>query len=119
MAGKDVVTLTEATFRSEVLDAKTPVLVDFWAPWCGPCRAIAPTVDDLARVYRGRVKVGKLNVDDNPETARRYQVRSIPTLVVFKDGKIVQGLIGGAPRARLSAMLDGVLRGEASALKAG
>jgi thioredoxin 1 len=119
MASRDVVTLTDATFHAEVLEAQTPVLVDFWAPWCGPCRALGPTIDDLAREYGGRVKVGKLNVDDNPATAREYQVRSIPTLIVFKDGKIVQGLVGGAPKARLSALLDGVLRSEGSALKAG
>jgi thioredoxin 1 len=118
MANKEVVILSAASFQSEVLEAQTPVLVDFWAPWCGPCRAIAPTIDELAREYSGRVKVAKLNVDEAQDISRRYEVRSIPAIVVFQDGKIVQGLVGAAPKARLAAILEGVLQGEASSLAA-
>ena len=119
MASKEVVILSEASFQTEVLEAQTPVLVDFWAPWCGPCRAIAPTIDELAREYSGRVKVAKLNVDEAPELARRYQVRSIPTIVVIQGGKIVKGPVGTTPKEKLSALLDDVLGTESSARIAG
>lgn len=119
MASKEVVILTDASFQSEVLESQTPVLVDFWAPWCGPCRALAPTIDDLAREYNGRVKIAKLNIDEAPEIARQYDVRSIPTAAVFQGGKIVQGLVGAAPKARLAALVEGVLPAERSARAAG
>lgn len=119
MASKDVVILSDASFQTEVLEAETPVLVDFWAPWCGPCRAIAPTIDELAREYSGRVKVAKLNVDEAPELARRYGVRSIPTLVVMKAGEVVKGPVGTTPKEKLKAFLDDVLRNEPSTRAAG
>lgn len=114
MASKEVVILSDASFQTEVLEAQTPVLVDFWAPWCGPCRAIAPTIDQLAREYSGRVKVAKLNVDEAPELARRYAVRSIPTIVVIQGGKIVKGPVGTTPKETLAAILDDVLLGDGS-----
>ena len=88
------ITLTDDTFKTEVLEAKQPVLVDFWAEWCGPCHAIAPVIEELAADFKGRVKVGKLDVDDNPVTASEYHVYSIPTLLLFKEGQIVDRVIG-------------------------
>ncbi len=102
------VTLTDANFEDEVLGADQPVLVDFWATWCGPCRAIAPTIEALAEDFEGRAKVGKLDVDDNPQTAMNYNVRSIPTLLFFKDGQVEEQLVGGAnkkaPADKLEAL---------------
>ncbi len=106
-------TFSDANFEADVLKAEEPVLVDFWAPWCGPCRALAPTVEALAREYAGRVKVGKLNVDDNPETAIRYGVRSIPTLILFRGGTVVDQTIGLTSRQQLAEKLDAALGVEA------
>jgi thioredoxin 1 len=103
---KDVVVLTDGNWKQEVIEANGPVLVDFWAEWCAPCRMIAPAVDALASAYSGRAKVGKLNVDEYPELAGSFGVRSIPTLLVFKDGKVVEQQIGAVPQARLAAMLE-------------
>ena len=103
---KDVVVFTDANWKAEVAEATMPVLVDFWAEWCPPCRMIAPSIDALASIYAGRAKVGKLNVDENPEVAEAFGIRSIPTLLVFKDGKIVEQQVGAVPQARLSAMLE-------------
>src|SRR6476620_10410158 len=100
MAG-NVVTLTDANFQNEVLDSQEPVLVDFWAPWCGPCKAIAPALDELATRYKGKMKVAKLNVDENQETAQSYGIRSIPMLLVFKGGKVVDQILGAVPQSRL------------------
>ncbi|MBI5668961.1 MAG: thioredoxin [Chloroflexi bacterium] len=91
-------TATDANFRSLVLNSKVPVLVDFWAPWCGPCRMIAPEIDRLAQEYAGRVKVVKLNVDENQATSYQYQVQSIPTFILFRDGKVAQRQVGANPR---------------------
>lgn len=91
-------TVTDANFRSVVLNSKVPVLVDFWAPWCGPCRMIAPEIDRLAKEYAGRVKVVKLNVDENQATSNQFQVRSIPTFILFRDGKVLERQIGANPR---------------------
>lgn len=101
MAGQDTVVVSDADFKASVLDSTEPVLVDFWAEWCAPCKAIAPTLDDLAARYKGKVKVAKLNVDDNQQTAQTYGIRAIPTLLVFKGGKVVEQIMGAVPKSRL------------------
>jgi thioredoxin 1 len=106
MAGQNTLTFTDATFDQDVINSDTPVLVDFWAEWCGPCRMMTPTIDALAADYAGRVKIGKLNVDDNPGTAMRYQVRGIPMLLLFKGGKIVEQKVGAAPKTDVQKMLE-------------
>ncbi len=98
--------VTDADFESEVLKSDLPVLVDFWAPWCGPCRMVAPVVEELAGEYDGKVKFVKLNTDDNIETASRYGIRSIPTLLVFKGGEAVDQVIGFRPKSDLKRTLD-------------
>ena len=104
MAG-GVVEFTDANFQSEVLESSTPVLVDFWAPWCGPCRAVAPVVEELARDYAGRVKIGKMNVDDNERVPQTFSISSIPTLLVFKDGKLAGQVIGAVPKSKIEGEL--------------
>ncbi len=108
MAGK-AVTVTEAMFAQEVLSGPTPVVVDFWAPWCGPCRLIAPILDELAAEYRDRVKFVKVNVDENPDLANRYSVMSIPTLGVFKGGTLVGRIVGYMRKADLKQQLESTL----------
>jgi thioredoxin 1 len=103
---KDVVVLTDDNWKTEVLEAEGPVLVDFWAEWCPPCRMIAPSIDALATAYSGRAKVGKLNVDENPAVAQTFGVRSIPTLLVFKAGQVVDQQIGAVPQPRIAAMIE-------------
>ena len=100
------VTLTDGNFKQEVLDAKGVVLVDFWATWCGPCRAIAPIIEQLAEEYEGRAKIAKMDVDANPTTPMQYGVRSIPTLLFFKDGQPVDQLLGGVPKKALADRLE-------------
>lgn len=106
MAGSNTLTFTDTDFDTEVLRSDTPVLVDFWAIWCGPCRMMAPVIDSLADKYAGRVKIGKLDVDHNPASAQRYNVRGIPTLLLFKNGQVVDQIVGSVPEARLAAKLD-------------
>lgn len=100
---------TDATFTTDVLASTEPVLVDFWAPWCGPCRMIAPQVHELATEYRGRAKVVKLNVDENPETAARYNITSIPTLLIFKNGQVAEKVVGAVSKKTLATKLDNQL----------
>src|SRR3989338_5687796 len=100
------VTLTDANFKSEVLDSKTPVLVDFWAEWCGPCRMVAPVVEKIAKEYAGKLKVGKLNVDDNSETPQKYGIQGIPTLILFKNAEIVNQMVGFQPEDKLKSAID-------------
>ncbi|HWV37727.1 MAG TPA: thioredoxin [Vulgatibacter sp.] len=106
MANPEVKTFTDSNFDSEVLQSQEPVLVDFWAVWCGPCRAIAPAVEELAKEYSGKAKVGKLNVDENQQVAARYGIRSIPTLLVFKGGKVIDQVIGAVPKSKLVDALN-------------
>ena len=101
--------VTDSTFEQEVLQAKQPVLVDFWAVWCGPCKAIAPIVEELAGEYDGKLKVMKLDVDDNPRTAVTYGVQSIPTLLVFKDGKPAERIVGAVPKKVIVDKLQGLM----------
>jgi len=100
-----IVEITQDNFETEVLQSKLPVLVDFWASWCGPCRMLSPVVDELAEQYDGKVKVGKINVDEQPRLAMNYSVQSIPTLMVFRDGKAVNKSIGVVPKASIEQML--------------
>ncbi len=97
--------LTQDNFEQEVLKADKPVLVDFWAPWCGPCRMVSPIVEEIAGEVAGRAKVGKVNVDEEPELAARYGVMSIPTLIVVKDGKVVSSTVGAQPKQAILGML--------------
>jgi len=106
MAGTNTLTFTDSAFDTEVLKAETPVLVDFWAEWCGPCRAMTPTIDQIAVDYNGKAKIGKLNVDDHGQTAAKYQIRSIPALLLFKGGKVVDQRVGGMSKSDLQKMID-------------
>jgi thioredoxin 1 len=109
MASEKVVTLSLDNFEEEVENSTLPVLVDFWAAWCGPCKMIAPIIDQLADEFDGKVKVAKLNVDDNRELAARFKVMSIPTILLFKDGEVVNQLIGARPKGDLVKMIEGAL----------
>jgi len=101
--------INDSSFKSEVTDSQMPVLVDFWAPWCGPCKMVAPVLEELAKEYEGKVKVVKLNIDENQGTATEYGVRSIPTLILFKDGKECERMIGVQSKENLKQMIDKVL----------
>jgi len=103
---ENVVNVTDGTFEKEVLQSSTPVLVDFWAEWCGPCKMLAPTVDALANDYNGKLRVVKVNVDENIDTPSRYGVRGIPTLLLFKGGKVADQLVGNYPRDHIERMLE-------------
>jgi thioredoxin 1 len=105
MAGK-IMEISDSTFEQEVLQSEVPVLVDFWAPWCGPCRAIAPIVDELANEYADKLKVAKCNVDDNPKTPSRYGIRAIPTLIIFKGGNVSEQITGAVAKSQIAAAVD-------------
>ncbi len=109
MASEQIVQLTAESFDTEVLKSGVPVLVDFWAPWCGPCRMVAPILDQLAEDYEGKIKIAKLNVDDFPQVAGHYGVMSIPTLICFKDGQLSQKVVGARGKPELKTVLDGLL----------
>ena len=109
MASDKVVHLSDDSFENDALKSATPVLVDFWASWCAPCKAISPLIDALAAEYDGKVKIAKLNVDENPATPGKYGVRGIPTLILFKDGKVVDQVVGAVPKNQLEALLKKAL----------
>jgi thioredoxin len=103
------ITITDDNFETEVIKSENPVLIDFWAAWCGPCRIIAPIVEELASEYSGKAKVGKLDVDDNQQTAIKYGVRSIPTLLIFKNGELKETIIGAVPKVQIVQKLNSVV----------
>ena len=109
MASNDLVILQDATFDKEVLKSDVPVLVDFWAVWCGPCKAIAPTVEELARQYKGKVKIAKMDVDEHQQVPQQYGIRSIPTLLLFKGGRVVDTIVGAVPKAKLEDSIKKVI----------
>jgi thioredoxin 1 len=106
MAGKNIIEISDSTFEQEVLQADVPVLVDFWAPWCGPCRSIAPVIGELSGDYEGKLKVVKCNVDDNPKTPLRYGIRAIPTLIIFKNGNVSEQITGAVAKSQITAAID-------------
>ncbi len=106
MASENIVTVSDSTFEKEVLQAQQAVLVDFWAAWCGPCKMIAPVIDEIADEYAGKIKVAKLNVDDNPQTSAQYGVMSIPTLIIYKNGDEVERIIGFKTKKELDSILE-------------
>ena len=103
------VTLTDENFESEVIKSKQPVLVDFWAEWCGPCKMLGPIIEELSKEYTGKVKVAKINVDDNPSLSSKFGIRSIPTLILFKNGQIVEQLIGMQPKGAIKSKIDAAI----------
>ncbi|MFQ5817062.1 MAG: thioredoxin [Terriglobia bacterium] len=106
---ENILSVTDSNFEQEVLKSATPVLVDFWAEWCAPCRVLAPRVEEVARQYAGKVKVAKLNVDDNTATASRYNIRGIPTLLLFRDGAVKGQVVGAVSKEEIEKLLDGAL----------
>lgn len=107
--GENTIDVSDSNFESMVLKSEIPALVDFWASWCAPCKAIAPIVDEMAAAYSGKVRVAKMNVDDNPSTPGRYGVRGIPTLILFKDGKVVDQLVGAVPKDQVKELIEKAL----------
>ncbi len=109
MASDKIMNVTDSSFESDVLKSSQPVLIDFWATWCGPCRAIAPVVEQLAGEYAGKIKVAKVDIDANPKTPTQYDVRSIPTLLMFKDGKVVGQIVGAVPKPKIEELVKKAL----------
>jgi len=109
MASGNINEFSDDNFDSEVISSDIPVLVDFWAPWCGPCRIIAPVVEEISDSYEGKLKVGKLNVDDNPQTSMKFGIRSIPTLLVFKGGSVAEQIIGAVPKTEIERVVTKVM----------
>jgi thioredoxin 1 len=105
----DIVNVTDASFEQDVLKAEGPVLVDYWAPWCGPCKMIAPILEEVAKEYAGKLTVAKINIDENPDTPRKFGVRGIPTLTVFKSGSVEATKVGALSKSQLTAFLDSTL----------
>ena len=103
------VVLTDQNFKSEVLDSKIPVLVDFWAEWCGPCKMVSPIVERIAKEYAGKLKVGKVNVDDNSETPQQYGIQGIPTLLFFKNSEVVHQIVGFQPEPKIKSVVDSII----------
>jgi thioredoxin 1 len=106
MASDAIIELSDSTFESEVVNSDLPVLVDFWAPWCGPCRAIAPIVEEISSSYEGKIKVGRMNVDENQSTTMKFGIRSIPTIIMFKGGEAVDQIIGAVPKGEIERVVD-------------
>ena len=106
MSNPNVAQVSDASFDGDILKSQVPVLVDFWAPWCGPCRSVAPIVDDLATVYAGKIKVAKVNVDESTEIAMRYQITSIPTFILFQNGEVADRALGALPRSEFVKLID-------------
>jgi thioredoxin 1 len=109
MAGNAIIEVTDANFDQTVLQSDQPVMVDFWAAWCGPCKALAPIVDEVANTYNGKIKVGKMDVDRNAATPQRYGIRGIPTLLIFKGGKVQEQIVGYVPKERIQQAIDKAL----------
>lgn len=106
MASDAIIELSDSTFETEVVKSDLPVLVDFWAPWCGPCRAIAPLVEEISSSYEGKIKVGRMNVDENQSTTMKFGIRSIPTIIMFKGGEAVDQIIGAVPKGEIERVVD-------------
>jgi thioredoxin 1 len=106
MANPNVKEVSDSSFDGDILKSAVPVLVDFWAPWCGPCRSVAPIIDDLANQYSGKLKVAKINVDESTEVAMRYQITSIPTFILFKNGQVADRALGALPRSEFVKLID-------------
>jgi thioredoxin 1 len=106
MANPNVTQVSDASFEGDILKSDVPVLVDFWAPWCGPCRSVAPIIDDLASQYAGKLKVAKVNVDESTEVAMRFQITSIPTFILFKNGQVADRALGALPRSEFVKLID-------------
>ncbi len=109
MASEKILDFGDSNFDTEVLQSPIPVLVDFWASWCAPCRSVAPIVDALAEAYEGKIKVGKVNVDENPAIPARYGIRGIPTIMLFKEGKLIDQVVGAVPKTQLEALINKAL----------
>ncbi len=109
MASETIVELNDSSFDTEVINSEKPVLVDFWAPWCGPCKALGPVIEEISNDFVDRVKVGKVNVDENPEISMKFGIRSIPTLLVFKNGKVQDQIIGAVPKSEIEKALEKVV----------